>query len=141
MNRIKALSKDKGKYIVIFCVKEGSSYNFIQSKLIKPNTTKILYDKEHEFLIDIENHTYRKGNVRYYCIDVNSKQIFFEQLNGKNYMTSRLIKKIMVDETIMQLAKATTTPIKQTYDWKTFIIGLIVGGAVCLLIGLFIPFG
>lgn len=149
---IKWLNKDKNKYVVIFAVKEGNSYNFMKSKIIKPTIKTIKYDKENEFIIDIENHTYRKGNIRFYCIDINSKQIYFEdkekkeiikdgkikleQLKESEFISSRITKRIMSDEIILQLAKATTTPIKQTYDWKALIIGLIIGalgGALTIL--------
>ena len=138
---MKFLNIKKDKYVVIYCVREGKSYNFFKSRFIKPEIKKIKYDKDNEFIIDIENHTYRQGNTRFYVIDINSKQIYFEQLKNADYITSRITKKIMTDEVIMQLAKATTTPIKQTYDYKAIIIGLIIGGLIGAFIGLFIPIG
>lgn len=135
------LFKISEKYVVIFCVREGNSYNFFKSKTIKPTIKKIKYDSGNEFIIDIENHTYRTGNTRFYCIDINAKQIYFEQLKESEYITSRITKRIMTDEVIMQLAKATTTPIKQTYDYKAIIIGLIIGGLIGVIIGFFIPIG
>lgn len=139
MTKIKLLDRNKEKYIVLFAVREGNSYNFIKSMYIQANTKRIKYDKENTYIIDIENHTYRKGNVRYYCIDVNAQQIYFEQLKDSKFITSRITKRIFSDEIIMQLAKATTTPIKQTYDYKSLIIGAIIGALIGFIVKIFVP--
>lgn len=137
--KIKILGKNKDRYIVIFAVREGNSYNFFKSVFIESNTTKINYDKENSFTIDIENHTYRKGNKRFYVIDINGRQIYFEQLKDADFITSRITKRIISDEIIMQLAKATTTPIKQTYDYKSLIIGAVIGALIGFIIAIFVP--
>jgi len=132
---------NKDRYVVAFCIKDGCSYNFQKVIAIKPINQTVKYDKDHEFIIDIEKHSYRKNNTRYYCIDINTEQIFFEQLDSSDVMSSRITKLIMTEQIILQLAKATTTPIKQTYDWKTLIIGLVIGALIGFIIKIFIPIG
>lgn len=122
-----AIFREKARYIVVYCVKESNSYNFFKTKRIKPNTKVIEYDKNSVFVVDIENPTYREGNTRYYCIDINSEMIHFEQLEKDKFMTSRINSTIFQDEIIMQLGKATTQPIQSKYDWKAFIFGLLIG--------------
>lgn len=136
-----AIFRERAKYLVNFCVKESNSYNFFKTVRIKPNTKKIKYDKEHVFLIDIENPTYREGSIRYYCIDVNAGQIHFKHLDEKEFMSSRINYTIFEEEIIMQLGKATTQPIESKYDWKSLIFGLVIGILGGLFGGIFIPIG
>jgi len=137
--KFKLLDKNRDKYVVVFCVREGNSFNCIKSVYIKPNQNRIKYDKENEFLIDIENHSYRRANVRFYYIDINAQQIYFEQLKDSDFITSRITKRIITDQIIEQLATATTTPIKQTYDYKALLIGAIIGALVGFIIKIFVP--
>lgn len=128
------------RYVVVFCVKEGNSYNFFKFVSIKPNAKTIKYDKEHQYVIDIENHTYRKGNTRYYCIDINAKQINFENLEEEDSVSSRINAMIMSENIIEQLAKATTKPIEHKFDYLALFIGLIMGVLGGIIAGIFIPF-
>lgn len=142
MKSIKELLKIKNdKYVVRYCVRESNSYNIVKNVLITPTTKEIKYDKDNTFIVDIENPTYRDGNTRYYCIDLNSKQIHFEQLDTKEFVSSRINSLILVDKTIEQLAKATTTPIKSNYDYKALIIGIIIGALLGFIIKIFVPIG
>lgn len=131
--------KKQNKYIVRYCVKEGNTYNFIKNVGIKANTKKIKYDKDNEFTVDIENPTYKINNKSYFCIDVNSKQIYFEQLKESDFISSRINKMIMSDEIILQLAKASTQPINQPFSWTNLIIGLIIGSLIGFIIKIFVP--
>jgi len=133
------------KYIVIFCVREGNYYDFLREVHIQPNQKSIKYDKENEFDIDIDNPTFRKRNILYYCIDINSQQIDFkhiqlEQLEESEYVSPKVNKMIRSDNIILQLAKATTTPIKQTYDYRALIFGIIMGCLGGIVIGFPIGF-
>lgn len=132
---------NKNRYIVVFCVREGNTYNFFRFKSIKANTKEIKFDKENHFKVDVENPTYRKADTRYFCMDINGKQLHFQDLKDFDFVSSRINKIIMSDQIILQLAKATTTPIQQTYDWKTAIIFLIIGCLIGFIIKIFVPIG
>jgi len=163
MIKMKILNKDKSRYLVVFCIKEGLTYKFEKIVHIKPNTKLIKYGKEDLFIVDIENPTYRRRNTQYYCIDINSKQVHMknenneeildgnnekvldgniklEELQQSKYVSSRITKAIFMDKVIEQLAHAATKPVKQTYDYKALVIGLIIGGLICFIVGILLPF-
>ncbi len=131
--------KKHNRYIVVFCVKEANSYSFMEFRNIAPNTTTIKYDKDNLFVIDIENPTYRSRETRYFCIDINGKQLYFKDLKSEDIISSKVNKMIMSDQIIYQLAKATTTPINQPYDWKTAIIFTIIGSLIGFIVKIFVP--
>lgn len=155
---IPLLNKDKIKHVAVFGIKNGNTYDFFKNIGMKSNTKLIKYDKDNVFIIDIENPTYRRGNIKYYCIDINSQQIAFitkeknkekievkdgnisvEDIRDAKVVSSRITKAIFLDEIILQLAKATTKPPKQTYDYKALLIGLVIGGLVGFIVKIFIP--
>jgi len=149
------LDKNKAKYLVAFCVKEGNTYRFEKIVHVKPNTKLIKYDKDNVFVVDIENPTYRVKNNQYFCIDINAKQVHMkqtkenqeikngnvsiEQLQQHEFISSRITKMIFLDNIIEQLAKSVTKPIKQTYDYRALIFGLIIGALIGFIVKIFIP--
>lgn len=153
--KIVNLNKNKSKYLVAFCIKEGNTYRFEKIVSVKPNTKLVKYDKDNVFVLDIENPTYRKGNNQYFCIDINSKQVHMETTKGSqeikdgnvsieelqqhDFISSRITKMIFLDNIIEQLAKSVTKPIKQTYDYKALIIGLVIGGLIGFIVKIFVP--
>lgn len=139
-NLLMKYRKRTAKYIVIFCVKEANSYNFIKAISIKPDVKTVKHGKDKEYKIDIENHTYRKGNTLYYCVDINSQQIFFEQLKETEHTSPRMNKMIMSEAIIEQLARASSISLKHKYDYGALAIGLIIGGLLCLIVGFAIGF-
>lgn len=150
----------KENYIVNFCVREGNSYSIMKRVRIEPTTKKIKYDKDNTFIIDIENHAYRDRNKKYYCIDLNSKQINLKQkefeneeessnINGQvqlekleeeDFLSSRVYNMVFEDTIIEQLATATTKPIKHKYDYTALLIGLVIGALIGFIVKIFIPF-
>jgi len=152
------LNKNKEKFIVAFCIKQGITYRFEKMINIKANTRLVKYDDNNVFVIDIENPTYSIGNNQFFCIDINSRLIHMipseegkievkngnvklEELQKNQYISSRITKLIFLDSVIEQLSNSVMKPVKQTYDYKAIVIGLIIGGLIGIIIGLFIPFG
>ncbi|MFX0069872.1 MAG: hypothetical protein ACFFAO_02170 [Candidatus Hermodarchaeota archaeon] len=148
--------KDRIKHVVVFGIKEGNTYAFFKNIGIRPNTKLVKYDSDNVFVVDIENPTYKRGNIKYYCIDINSKQISFESKeDGKVYdgkikiedikeskvVSSKITKAIFLDEIILQLARATTKEPKQTYDYRALTIGAIIGGLIGFIVAIFLPIG
>lgn len=131
---------NKQHYYVVYCLREANSYEFMEFIPIKPNQKTIKYDEDNTFTIDIQNHTYRFGNNKYYCIDINSRQIHFEQLEENEFVSSKVNTMALEDAIIEQLARATTQPIQKKYDYIALLIGLVIGSLIGFIIKIFIPF-
>lgn len=133
------LFKKEAKYVVVFCVIEANTFNFISSKAIKPDTTKIQYGDKKVFIVDLENPTYRKGKTRFFCMDINAEQIHFKRTKENESVSPRVHSMILEDSIIEQLARATTIAPKVKFDIIALIIGLSIGALIGFIIKIFVP--
>jgi len=66
--------------VVIFCQFKGNILEVIDEKKFDSVENTINYKhnkKEMEFVIHTESVSWRKDNVDYYIVDINSQQLFF----------------------------------------------------------------
>ena len=131
-NRIK---KSKKKYIILLCVKDGSSRSIVGVKRVKPDTNSISVNKDNEFAFSIEHHLYTNGLKSYFLFDINEGQIHLDEKDRLKF-NPILLKKIVRGQIIAQsLTRMTNQQAKMNIYIGFFFA--IFGGLIGYLISLY----